>query len=75
MTEFESALSALLSQVVDGYENLSSVTQLTAGASQETYRVVCATSSKEVTLALRRAQPTAETDSSVGSISLETEAA
>jgi len=75
VTKFESALSGLLSQVVDGFESLSSVTQLTAGASQETYRVVCATSGEDVTLALRRAQPTAEADSSVGSISLETEAA
>ncbi|MEP6389444.1 MAG: phosphotransferase family protein [Halioglobus sp.] len=75
MTEFEKALTVLLSKVVDGFVSLSSVTQLTAGASQETYRVVCTTSAEDVTLALRRAQPTAESDSSVGSIGLDTEAA
>ena len=75
MTDLEGGLSTLLSRVVEGFQSLTSVTQLTAGASQETYRVVIATGSGEVTLALRRAQPTAEADSSVGSISLETEAA
>jgi len=75
VTDFKSALSALLSRVVEDFVSLSSVTQLTAGASQETYRVVYTTSGNEVTLALRRAQPTAEADSSVGSIGLATEAA
>jgi len=75
MMEFESALRALLARVVDGFQSLNNVTQLTAGASQETYRIALTANGDEMTLALRRAQPTAEADSTVGAISLETEAA
>ena len=75
MMEFESALRALLARVVDGFQSLTNVTQLTAGASQETYRIALTANGDEMTLALRRAQPTSEADSTVGAISLETEAA
>jgi aminoglycoside phosphotransferase (APT) family kinase protein len=71
---FDEALAAVLAREVPGFRSLLSSRQLTAGASQETYRIALQTASGETRLALRRAQPTAETDSSVGGISLDTEA-
>lgn len=48
--------------------------QLTAGASQETYRVRYRTGGGDQIVALRRAQPTASEEGSVGEMSLDTEA-
>jgi len=72
--EFEDALKAVLSREVEGFQSLQSSQQLTAGASQETYRLTLNTQSGEQRLALRRSQPTLAADSGVGSISLVTEA-
>ncbi|MEP5764235.1 MAG: phosphotransferase family protein [Halieaceae bacterium] len=72
--EFEQALELVLSREVPGFSGLASCDKLTAGASQETYRLACATSTGELLLALRRSVPTLQADSSVGTISLETEA-
>jgi len=72
--EFTSALASVLAREVPGFQSLISCKQLTAGASQETYRIAVDTDSGEQRFALRRSQPTTDTGSSVGSISLETEA-
>jgi len=72
--EFNRSLQRVLSRELAGFRSLQSCKQLTAGASQETYRVTAATDSGERQLALRRSQPTADSESSVGSISLATEA-
>tara|TARA_R110001592_G_scaffold240929_2_gene501254 strand:+ start:79752 stop:81164 length:1413 start_codon:yes stop_codon:yes gene_type:complete len=72
--DFATALTSVLAREVPGFRSLTSYKQLTAGASQETYRIAVDTATGEQRFALRRSQPTAESDSSVGSISLETEA-
>lgn len=72
--KFNSALERVLSRHTQGYRALKSCSQLTAGASQETYRVVIETDTAQRQFALRRSQPTAESGSSVGTISLATEA-
>ncbi len=74
MDQFSAALDRLLSRVIPEYQSLLSCEQLTAGASQETYKICLATGSGELNLALRRAQPAMAEDSSIGSISLSTEA-
>jgi len=71
---FTSALEKVLSREVPGFQQLLSCQQLTAGASQETYRIRVATAAGERQFALRRSQPSLQGDSSVGSISLATEA-
>ena len=71
---FNEALSNMLSKQVPGFESLIDCLQLTAGASQETYRIRYNSSSGEAKLALRRAQPGSENESSVGGISLASEA-
>jgi aminoglycoside phosphotransferase (APT) family kinase protein len=53
---------------------LESCQQLSAGASQETWRICFRGSTGEQRLALRRSQPTAVPGSSVGDITLDTEA-
>ena len=53
---------------------LESCQQLSAGASQETWRICFRGRTAERQLALRRSQPTAVAGSSVGDISLDTEA-
>ena len=72
--EFDYALRQVLSRELPGFRSLLSCKQLTAGASQETYRVVVTTDNGERQLALRRSQPTAASESSVGSIGLVAEA-
>jgi len=72
--EFSRALASTLAREIPGFQSLISCEQLTAGASQETYRIAVGTESGEQHFALRRSQPTTATGSSVGSISLETEA-
>ena len=71
---FNHSLKTVLGREFPGFEELTSCKQLTAGASQQTYRLGIKTSSGERLLALRRSQPGVDSDSSVGSISLSTEA-
>ena len=71
---FEQRLAQVLAREIPGFKSLSNCLQLTAGASQETYRVSVDTGSGERVFALRRAQPLLEDASSLGGISLETEA-
>jgi len=76
---FTTALEKVLSRELVGFQSLLSCQQLTAGASQETYRIRIEDGSIESNggerqLALRRSQPSLEADSSVGGISLATEA-
>lgn len=71
---FTSALENVLCRELAGFRALLSCQQLTAGASQETYRVRIEDTSGQRQLALRRSQPSLEADSSVGGISLATEA-
>jgi aminoglycoside phosphotransferase (APT) family kinase protein len=71
---FDSALARVLSRELKGFQSLQSCKQLTAGASQETYRISITTSSGELQLALRRSPPTMDEGSSMGGISLDTEA-
>ncbi len=67
-------LQILLPGLVEGFDGIESCQKLTAGASQETWRIRCNTAGGEQSIALRRAQPSASATSAVGSISLETEA-
>ena len=72
---FTSALHAILSRELPGFDEIAGCRQLTAGASQETYKITCTTDAGEQTFALRRAVPTLQNATSeVGSISLATEA-
>ena len=71
---FTTALEQVLSRELAGFQSLLSCQQLTAGASQETYRIRVECEAGERQFALRRSQPSLEADSSVGSISLATEA-
>jgi aminoglycoside phosphotransferase (APT) family kinase protein len=71
---FTAALEKVLSRELAGFKSLKSCDQLTAGASQETYRVCVEGVRGEQQLALRRSQPSVGADSSVGSITLATEA-
>jgi len=71
---FTTALEKVLSRELAGFRALLSCQQLTAGASQETYRIRVADAMGERQFALRRSQPSLQGDSSVGTISLATEA-
>jgi aminoglycoside phosphotransferase (APT) family kinase protein len=71
---FNTALEKVLSRELTNFKNILSCEQLTAGASQETYRIVIEDNSGKQQFALRRCQPTVATESTVGSISLATEA-
>ncbi len=66
-------VATILQREIPAFTELLSCHQLTAGASQETWRLQLQTQSGERQLALRRAQSTAQDGSSVGEISLETE--
>lgn len=72
--EFTAHLESLLAREIAGFQSLLSCRQLSAGASQETYCICIACDSGERNFALRRAQPTAEAKTGVGSVTLETEA-
>ncbi|CAA0094546.1 Putative aminoglycoside phosphotransferase [Halioglobus japonicus] len=82
--DFTQALERVLSRELAGFRSLVSCQKLTAGASQETYRIVIeeaasgsdASDARSVQrqLALRRSQPHTPADSGVGVISLATEA-
>ena len=71
---FTTALEKVLARELAGFQSLLSCQQLTAGASQETYRLRIADAAGEQQFALRRSQPSQQDDSSVGAISLATEA-
>ncbi len=71
--EFEQALAALLARELPDFIGLTSCQQLTTGASQETWRVLCACRAGESAFALRRAQPNAA-GNGIGSLPLATEA-
>ena len=73
--DISQSIEAVLSRELKEFRSLLSCEQLSAGASQETWRIAFNTSAgDEAHLALRRAQPTAENGSGVGSITLDTEA-
>ena len=72
--EFNGKLETILAREVANFVALQDLQKLTAGASQETYRVSMRLESGEKTLALRRSQPTGEEESGVGALSLATEA-
>lgn len=76
MTEvvFSRALEALLSREFSSFQSLVSCRKLTAGASQETYKITADMGSQQRTLALRRAVPTLQSHSELGAIGLEVEA-
>lgn len=71
---FETAIKQVISREFPDFQALQECRQLTAGASQETYRITYLASDGEQKLALRRAQPGSHTESSVGGISLAAEA-
>ena len=71
----DDAVTALLRKLYPDFTALGDCQQLTAGASQETWRISFTTGAGEQRLALRRAQPTASGGSSVGQLPLATEAA
>ena len=74
-TDFTQLLQRLLAREIPDFSELLSCDQLTAGASQETYRVkTMTTTGGERMLALRRSVPTLEAASTVGTVSLATEA-
>ena len=72
--DFEQHLETALRREIPGFTSLESAQQLSAGASQETWCIRYHRGNTEEKLALRRAQPTAVSGSSVGGIALETEA-
>jgi aminoglycoside phosphotransferase (APT) family kinase protein len=72
--ELSAALERLLARELKDFTGIDDVQKLTAGASQETYRVNLTTTSGEKSLALRRAQPASNADGGVGGLSLATEA-
>ena len=72
---FMQHLESVLRREIQGFSALLSCEQLSAGASQETWRICLRRGAAEQRLALRRSQPTAVSGSSVGGLALETEAA
>ena len=72
---FTQHLEIVLRREIQGFSALLSCEQLSAGASQETWRICLRQGAAEQRLALRRSQPTAVSGSSVGGLALETEAA
>lgn len=68
------SLANVLARELEGFEALVSCDQLTAGASQETFRVVVATGAGERAFALRRAQPGLAGGSIPGQVPLAAEA-
>ncbi len=72
--DIEQPLEILLAREFPSFESLVSARKLTAGASQETYKIVVDTGAQEISLALRRAIPTLQSHSELGAITLEVEA-
>ena len=73
-TALQTPLETLLTRELGAPVVVKDLQKLTAGASQETYRVNLRTDSEERSLALRRAQPTSDSDTGVAGLSLATEA-
>jgi len=71
---FESLLIDVLAKTFDNFETLESVEQLTAGASQETYRIVYSSPNGEIAIALRRAPIHQRAINELSGIGLDTEA-
>ncbi len=71
---FNAALEAMLGNKVAGFRELKECQQLTAGASQQTFRILVDTASGDAQFALRRCPPTLEGGPSLGQIDLATEA-
>ena len=74
MGDLESNLAAVLAESVAGFDELQNCTQLTAGASQETWCIELTANGEPLRLALRRNQPTVETESGTVGINLHDEA-
>lgn len=77
MSELEALktqLAVVLARELPGFKSLLSCEQLTAGANQETFRVRVKMDAGESSFALRRMQPTLESSSTPGFMSLDTEA-
>ena len=68
-------LDTVLRREIPGFIELISCQQLSAGASQETWRICLRGSAGALCLALRRSQPTAASGVGVGQLTLGTEAA
>ncbi|MEP5567425.1 MAG: phosphotransferase family protein [Halioglobus sp.] len=67
-------LRSVLAREVPGFKVLLACDQLTAGASQETFRIVTDTVNGERKFALRRGQATLENETIPGQVGLDTEA-
>ena len=74
VSTLEQSLGTVLERELPGFQSLQSCEQLTAGASQETYRLTLQTDKGTRHLALRRMQPNLSQASSVGTILPDTEA-
>lgn len=72
--DIEHPLEILLAREFSSFISLVSAQKLTAGASQETYKIIIDTGAQEISLALRRAIPTLQSHSELGAITLEVEA-
>jgi aminoglycoside phosphotransferase (APT) family kinase protein len=72
--EFTELLEAMLRKAVAGFRTLKECQQLTAGASQQTFRIRVGVDGAEAQFALRRCPPTLEGGPSLGQIDLATEA-
>lgn len=71
---FDAALTTVLDRQLPGFRRLIACEQLTAGASQETYRVSIEGEEGEQLFALRRSPPALQEASNVATVSLATEA-
>lgn len=71
---FLAALKAVLKRQVTGFRELRECQQLTAGASQETYRLLVATDRGDLRYAFRRNQAAGKDASNLGTVGLATEA-
>ena len=73
-TPLTEALSRILTTRLPGFQGIEACEQLTAGASQQTFRILAATREGAKKLALRRGQPGVQGESVSGQVGLETEA-
>lgn len=74
MDAINKPLQIVLEREISGFKTLLSCEQLTAGASQETFRIVVNTSTGDQKLALRRGQTIDDEHSVPGQVALQTEA-
>ncbi len=68
------ALERLLAGQFDGHQKIAEYEQLTAGASQQTFRILVESEAGSSQFALRRAQPGAQGETAPGQVGLNTEA-